>query len=122
MSLRAHIQQAVQAGIGAMDDLAESAIYASVATPSYDPTAGTVTKPTALHQGIPVVFTSFSRMEIDGEAVRAEDQKAMIPTRSLTPVPTINDTITRADGTVWSVMGIKTDPAGAAWVLQIRRP
>lgn len=122
MSLRDAIQQAVQAGILSLDDLAERATYTSMATPSYDATTGTITKPSTSYASVPMVFTSFSRMEIDGEAVRAEDLKAIIATQDLTPTPTINDTITRADGTVWSVIGIRTDPAGAAWVAQIRRP
>jgi len=122
MSLRQQVQQAVQAGMRAMDDLPESADYKSVTTPSYDPTTGTITTPNTQHVGIPVIFTNFSRREIDGEAIRAEDQKAIIATRDLPATPTINDTITRADGIAWSVIGIRTDPAGAAWVLQIRKP
>lgn len=122
MSLRTQIQQAVQAGITTMDDLAERATYTSVATQTYDPTTGTITTPSLHSADVPIVFTSFSRMEIDGEAVRAEDLKAIIATKDLTPIPTVNDTITREDGTVWSVISIKTDPAGAVWVLQMRRP
>lgn len=122
MSLREQIQQAVQSGIAAMDDLAESSTYTSVATPSYTPSTGAITEPSTLYAGVPIIFTSYSRMEIDGEAVRAEDQKAIIATMDLVPTPTLNDTITKADGTVWNVIGIRTDPAGAAWVLQVRRP
>lgn len=122
MSLREQIQQAVQDGIAAMDDLAESSTYTSVGTPSYTPSTGAITEPSTLYAGVPIIFTSYSRMEIDGEAVRAEDQKAIIATQDLTPMPTINDTITRADGTIWNVISIRTDPAGAAWILQVRRP
>lgn len=105
-----------------MGDIPESADYKSVTTPTYDPTAGTITMPNTNHVGVPVIFTSFSRMEIDGQAIRAEDQKAIIATRDLPVTPTINDTITMANGVIWSVIGIRTDPAGAAWVLQMRRP
>ena len=122
MSLRAVIQQAVQTGIAAMDDLAEQATYTSVATPSYDPATGTITKPSASYAAVPMVFTSYARKEIDGEVIRPEDQKAVIAQLSLTPVPTLNDTITRMDGSVWNVVSVMTDPAGAAWVLQVRRP
>ena len=122
MSLRAAIQQAVQAGIVAIDDLAERATYTSVGISTYNATTGGVTKASTAFASVPMVFASYSRMEIDGEAVRAEDLKAIIAARDLTPVPTVNDTIARADGTGWSVIGIKRDPAGAAWVLQVRRP
>jgi hypothetical protein len=97
MSLREQIRQAVQTGIAAMDDLAEQATYTSVATPSYDPATGAITKPSTAYAAVPMVFTSYSRKEIDGEVIRPEDQKAVIAQLSLTPVPTLNDTITRAD-------------------------
>jgi len=120
------VQDAIQQGLASLRapelDIQKLCTYSSVATPSYAPSTGTVTTPKAASADVPIVFTSFKRMEIDGEAVRAEDQKAIIATRDLTPVPTVNDTITRADGTVWSVIGIGTGPAGAAWVLQVRRP
>lgn len=122
MSLRHQVQAAVQAGIAAISDLAEQATYTSIATPSYEPSTGVITSPSTASAGVPMVFTSFSRMEIDGQVIRSEDLKAIIATRDLTPTPTVNDTITRADSTVWSVIGIRTDPAGAAWVLQCRRP
>lgn len=122
MSLRTHIQKAVQSGIAALDDLAELATYTSVGTPSYTPSTGAITTPSTPHTSVPTVFTSFSRREIDGEAVRAEDLKAIIATQDLASTPTLNDTLARTDGTVWNVMAIKTDPAGAAWVLQVRRP
>ena len=122
MSLRGHVQSAVQAGLRATGDMRQSADYTSVATPSYDPSAGAITLPKATHIGVPVLFTNFSRMEIDGQAIRAEDQKAIMATRDLPATPTVNDTITLADGIVWRVIGIKTDPAGAAWVLHVRTP
>lgn len=122
MSLRSVIQQAVQTGIAALDDLAERATYTSVRTPAYDALTGTISKPSLAYPTVPMVFTSYSRQEIDGETIRQEDQKAIIAQLALTPVPTLNDTITRADGTVWTVVSVRTDPAGAAWVLQCRRP
>jgi hypothetical protein len=120
------VQDAIQQGLAALRtpdlNIQTLATYTAVGTPSYNPTTGTITSPNTAFPNVPVVFTSFKRIEIDGEAVRAEDQKAIIATRDLTPVPTVNDTITRADGTVWSVIGINADPAGAAWVLHVRWP
>lgn len=105
-----------------MDDLAELATYTSVATPSYDPSTGTITTPSARYPDVPIVFTSYARKEIDGEVIRPDDQKAIIAQLALTPSPTLNDTMTRADGTVWTVVAVMADPAGAAWILQVRRP
>ncbi len=122
MSLRATVQKAVRTGLKAMDDIQESATYGGVTTTVYDPATGTMVSTPGGGGIVKMVFTSFSFMEIDGQAVLANDRKAIIASLDLDVVPTLNDSITRADGTVWNVIGIKTDPAGAAWVLQIRRP
>lgn len=122
MSLRDAIQQAVQTGMIALDDLVARATYTSVSTPSYNATTGAIAAASTALPGVPIVFTSYDTREIDGETIRPEDQKAIIATLDLAATPTKNDTITKADGTVWSVVDIKTDPAGAAWVLQVRRP
>lgn len=122
MSLRDAIRQAVQQGITALDDLALLSTYTSVGTPSYTPSTGTITTPNTAYTNVPVAFTSFDKKEIDGKTVKPNDQKAIIACLDLAATPTLNDTITAADGTVWSVMGIQRDPAGAVWVLQVRRP
>lgn len=122
MSLCDAIQQAVQTGIVALDDMAKRATYTSMATPTYNATTGAITTPSTSYSGVPIVFASYDTREIDGETIRLEDQKAILATLDLAATPTKNDTITKADGTVWSVVSIQTDPAGAAWVLQVRRP
>lgn len=122
MSLGDIIRQAVQDGIVALDDLVPPCIYTSVVDPSYDAATGTITKPSAAYAEIPILFTSYERNEIDGEAIRPEDQKAIVAQLALPPAPTLNDTITRADGTVWTVLSVGQDPARATWVLQVRRP
>lgn len=120
------VQTAIQQGLAALRDPAldvqKLVTYTSVATPSYDPATGAITTPSAAYPDVPAVFTSYGRKEIDGETIRPEDQKAVIAQLDLMLVPTLNDTITRADGSVWSVVDVMTDPAGAAWVLQVRRP
>lgn len=122
MSLRQTVQQAIESGINALDDLAERATYTGIAPGTYNATTGAPVNTSTPYSGVPMVLTGYSKEEIDGENVLAQDMKAIIATRSLTPVPTITDKITRGDGSVWSVISIKTDPAGAAWVLQVRRP
>jgi hypothetical protein len=51
-----------------------------------------------------------------------EDQKALIATLDLIPVPTVNDTILDEDGVTWSVIGILSGPGRVAWSLHVRRP
>ncbi len=120
------IKDAVQQGLSALRDpsldIQKLGTYHSKGQETYDTTTGAVSITSTAYTSVPMIFTSYDRKEIDGEAILAEDQKVIISTRDLVPVPTINDAITRADGSIWSVISIKTDPAGAAWVLQVRRP
>lgn len=122
MSLRTTVKKAVKSGMQALGDIRESATYGGISTVAYDPNTGTMVQTGSGGGVVPMVFSSFSFMEIDGLAVLTDDRKAIIATLDLDLVPTLNDTITRTDGTTWNVIGIKTDPAGAAWVLHIRRP
>lgn len=120
------LQKAIQQGLKALKapalNIQKTATYTTVGTPSYNATTGTVTAPGTVFTKVPMVFDSFSRRDIDGEAVRAEDKQAMVSTLDLDAIPTLNDTVTMADGSVWGVIGIQTDPADAAWILHLRRP
>lgn len=122
MSFRDDIQEAIQAGIGALDDIPVRSTYTGKRTPSYNADTGVTTITPTSSLNVPIVFTSYKRKEIDNVAVLPSDQKAIIATLDLDQLPTLNDTITQPDGTVWSVISIGVDPVGAAWVLQIRRP
>lgn len=118
------IQDAVQQGLSALRSLEiqKTVTYLKVGTPTYNPTTGAPATPQTSYPNIHVVLTSFAKAEIDGDAVRSEDRKAIIAQLDLAVTPTPNDRLQLADGTVWSVIHIGIDPADAAWVLQLRRP
>lgn len=119
--MRDLIQSFIQKGMNALGDGQESMTYHTVSLPIYDAATGTpsVTEATRVVRGVPYEYT---RREIDGDAVRPEDQRVIIAKLNLLVTPTLNDKITRADGTIWNVLHVGTDPMNAAWVLQIRRP
>ena len=96
-------------------------IYQHAGAPSYSATTGAIVRPTTEYS-VPLIVSRYDRREIDGEAIRAEDQKALIAVKDLPIVPTVNDTLVLADGTTWNVIGIQTDPSGSVWVLQLRKP
>lgn len=122
MSLRTAIQQAIQAGMNAMGDIQETSTYTNVTANTYNATTGVSTPTKTSYTGVKIVFDRYSVLEIDGDAVRPEDLKALVAKRNLTPTPSLNDYITRGDGTVWVVVAVATDPVTAMWELQIRRP
>lgn len=121
MSLRAQVKSAIQAGMAAIGDLAQRATYISTTTPSYNPTTGAISSPSTSYTGLAMVFSNFSRMEIDGDAVRAEDQKVLVATLDLIPIPTINDRITDEDGVEWNIIGILSVPGMSIWKFHVRR-
>ena len=120
MGLKETIQQAVRGGLAALDNLQESIQYNAAGAPSYNATTG-APGVTMTSQTVKGTFARYRKDEIDGEAVRLEDQKCLIGATLLTVTPTLNDTITRGSET-WVVKGTTIDPAGALWVLQVRRP
>lgn len=121
MSVATDIQRAVKSGVGALSGIKEPVTYKSAADPTYDTATGVSTVTTSA-VSVDVVFAGYRRDEIDGEVIRPEDQQCLIPASGFSVTPSLNDLITRADASEWSVVGIRRDPAGALWVLQIRRP
>ena len=122
MGLRETIQNAVQSGMNAMGNIQESVTYTAVSETAYNTTTGAMTVTKQTYAAVKAVFDQYSRKEMDGDAIRPEDQKVLIAKKNLTPIPGLNDTITRADATVWSVISVQTDPVNAHWQLQVRRP
>lgn len=120
------IQKAIQRGLKALRTtsmgIQQLCQYTSATTTTYSATAGTFTQTTAELEDVPVVMTQYEIREIDGEAIRPEDQKALIAVLDLSVEPTINDWIELADSTRWTVVQTKRDPARGMWVLQVRRP
>lgn len=122
MGLRETIQNAIQSGMNAMGNIQESVTYTAVSETAYNTATGAMTVTKQTYTAVKAVFDQYSRKEMDGDAIRPEDQKVLIAKKNLTPIPGLNDTITRADATVWSVISVQTDPVNAHWQLQVRRP
>lgn len=120
MSLRALVQDAVVAGYSALGDIPESVTYSTKAQTVFSPTTGQVTRP-ASNYGVSMVFAQYNKREIDGEMIKPEDMKGLLPAKDLGFSPQIGDTITRGSA-VWSVRDIGIDPAQSLYILQLRKP
>ena len=119
MGLQATFKAAAETIFTALDDIPQPVTYTSTGVKAYDPATGAVTSTDATYT-VYMVFDSYSRREIDNQAVLSTDMMAMVPVDSLTPSPTLRDTIAY-NGATWQIVGIVTDPAEALWVFQIRR-
>lgn len=120
MSLRALVQDAVMAGYRALGDIPESVTFSTKAQTVFNPTTGQVTRPAASYS-VSMVLVKYSQHEIDGEMIKPEDMKGLLPAKDLGFVPQIGDTITQGS-TVFSVTDKGLDPAQSLYILQLRKP
>lgn len=86
----------------------------------YDPETGGVTPPTITAYACRGFVDSYSSYEIANGIAQATDRKVLIlaTTLAITPNPA-TDTVT-ANGQTLTIIGVKSDPAGATWELQCR--
>lgn len=120
MSLRALVQDAVLAGYGALGDIPEAVVYSSKAQTVVNPTTGKVTRP-AFNYSVSLVLVKYHRHEVDGEMIKPEDVKGLLPAKGLDFEPQIGDAIKR-NGEVFSVTRMGVDPTQSLYILQLRKP
>lgn len=122
MGLRETLNNVVKSAMNAIDDIPEQCTYMAVSATTYTAASSTITKTSTAYLNVKIVFLSYDNRRIDGSNIRPEDQQAILAAVDLPVTPTTNDTITRPDGTVWAVVGVRTDLNTAYWELQVRRP
>lgn len=120
MSLRALVQDAVLAGYGALGDIPESVTYSTKVQTVFNPTTGQVIRPAA-NYSVSMVLVKYNRHEIDGEMIKPEDMKGLLPAKDLGFDPQIGDTIKRGSE-VFSVTRMGIDPAQSLYIFQLRKP
>lgn len=114
MGLLDVVQRAAQTAIGVVGNIAESATYTSL---TY--TNGQASGSTTLT--VHAVRIDFDVAKVDGVNVLAQDRQYLIAGLDLgTIVPSQGDTLTLG-AEVWTVRRVQTDPAAAAYLMQVRR-
>jgi len=124
VSLRTIFKTAAQKTVTAFGDVGVSTNYYAFGSASYNASTGSPTDIYTTVAGVTVIFGVFSFRQTDGQAVQAEDKKALIPALSISGVtPAPSDRITLDGGAeTWEVVRVETDPAEALWTLQVMRP
>lgn len=114
MGLAETIQNAAQTAIKALGNLPVVVIYTS-GTYTNGQLTGTVTLT------VSAIRLDYDVSKIDGVNVLVHDRQYLIAGRAFgAVVPTKDDTIT-IGADVWTVKRVTTDPASAAWLLQVRK-
>jgi len=122
MGLREAVQNAAQAGIAATGNIAETVNYDSMASTTYNVSAGT-TSGEGFRYVTSMIFSTLSKEERSLASEQVE-LKAIVAQKDLQAIPTIHDEITRVvdyASTVYEMEDFKQDPAGATWSLLLRR-
>lgn len=120
-SLKTLVQTEVQDNFLLFEDIRTPVVYTSVASADYDTSVGAVEEVVnSTQSNVYMIFTSYRLKDVDGQMVHINDQKAICPALDLNVVPTDLDYFV-ADSVRWDVKNVTTDPANAAWVLQVRK-
>ena len=123
MGLNTVFQNAAKTAFGIFKDVAVSARYESVATTTYDASAGVVSTHSFTRM-VSVIFTTYKRSLVDGDRIKPQDVKALILPTGLPAVPRANDTfhvVEAGCSTTYRVIDTKRDPALALYIMQARK-
>ncbi|MCP3684775.1 MAG: hypothetical protein GY861_19070 [bacterium] len=125
MGLRDTFKNAANTVFTAFGDIPRSCTYVSTGTKELNThTGNVVTKasdPDVSYTGVNIIFTKYTKAEIDDVHILFSNVKGLVPVENLTPTPKKNDTITDAAGEQWGVIDWKKDPADALWILQLEQ-
>ena len=124
-SLAQTIKKSLNAGFNALGDVKVTLEYQSVVTVIRNTVSGYSSARVQQYQ-VEGVFGSFRQNETitGGEVNPTMDQKFICLQENLPATPTTRDTAKQIMGGQvkhWDVIGHKQDPAGATWVLGLRR-
>jgi CxxC motif-containing protein (DUF1111 family) len=114
MGLREAVQKAAYTAVQATGNVPDVVTYGSQ---TY--TAGQMTGTTNVT--VSAIRIEFDIAKVDGVNVKLQDRQYLIASLALgVIVPAENDTLT-VGSEIWTVTRVTTDPAGAAYLLHVRR-
>jgi hypothetical protein len=76
---------------------------------------------TPVDHTVAALFRDYRLAALSTGDILLRDQEGRIPTARVPWVPTHDDTITRADGTLWKVLSPRGGPGSPFWILQTRQ-
>ena len=121
MSIKSVFKSAAQTIFTAFGDIPLSSTYTSVGKKELRVHTGKVTSTDTDYTSVNIIYTKYSKSEIDGVNILSSHVKALIPFENLTPTPKKSDKITDSNGEVWGVVDWNKDPADALWIIQLEK-
>ena len=124
MGLRDTFKNAADTAITVFGDVAETAWYYQEGSAIYNVSTGNVSSIDSRYM-ISAIFSKYKSSEIDNSAILPTDLKMTIAQKKFTPVPHQHDYLEKLENYAsvrYEVMDYQQDPAGATWVIQLRKP
>jgi hypothetical protein len=118
MGLRATIAGAVDSAFKALGDIPQNVTFRRISK-TYSPTTGTWTD-TNSDSTVQAVLTSYAGYEIDKVVVLVSDRKLIAKQSSFSVVPNVTSDRILVGSTVFNIIRVVQDPAGATYTLQLR--
>jgi len=117
MSIRGLIQDQVSEGFKKLGDLVVTVSY----TPEgggYNPATGTLS--VASSKDAKAVITSYNMRQVNNTTIVSSDKQIIFPKKDLLFEMTVGGTLTDPNGSIYQIMNIVEDPAGATLTVQGR--
>lgn len=124
INLRGIVKAALGIGFDVGAQITVAATYNRIGDATYTPADGEVSPNTVTIPGVSVMVLSFSAKEIDGERVRAGDERVLVRREEVAalPEPARDDYIVETvSGTRRDVISFRADPTRQLWDLHCRR-
>lgn len=123
MGLDAVFQSAARTAFGIFKDVAVSARYETVATTTYDASAGVVST-FGYSRMVTMIFARYDRRLVDGDRIKPQDVKALVLPDGLPANPKADDVfhvLEQSCSVTYRVIDSKRDPASALYIMQARK-
>lgn len=113
------IQKQVAGAFEILDDLRTEVTYIEESSAEYSPATGSVgTSVTYSVQNC--IVTTYSVRDVNGTTVQINDRKVIMEASNLSFTPTSHGKLL-FNGSTYSIVNVRRDPAGATFILQARQ-
>lgn len=122
LDINGMVASGLELAYGLAEDVLEKVTYQHATGQAYDPNTGTST-PTLETATPEVIVSTYKAREIDKDKIKVGDVRMVVKSALMAGITAkrLDDTVLRADGSLWQVQDFTLDPTGQAYTFQLRR-
>lgn len=124
MGLRDTLKSSAQSAFKAAGDIKEDVTYYGKGVVTYNTSTGVVNAQDSGYL-ISAIFSNYKNSQVDGKKILNTDVRMLLPQNDLPIEPAAHDFIIRLEANAsikYEALSIEKDPAGALWMIQLRKP